>query len=120
MVTQTEIDQLLRFLPLFDDPDRVFVERWGGGQETGDGAITTFYPIYPEDVLEFYRLAGQPSWSDYGYNPPKAARMLADEAFPADGEAAWNELVFEAAVHRSALNDGERILIADVENSAMG
>lgn len=45
--------------------------------------------------------------------------MLADEPFPADGEAAWNELLFEAAVHRSALNDGERVLLADVEKSAM-
>ncbi len=46
--------------------------------------------------------------------------MLADEAFPADGEAAWNELLFEAAVHCSASNDGERVLLADIEKSAMG
>ena len=46
--------------------------------------------------------------------------MLADEAFPADGEAAWNELLFEAAVHRSAMNDGERVLLSDVEKSVMG
>ena len=45
--------------------------------------------------------------------------MLADEPFPADGEAAWNESLFEAAVHRSALNDGERVFLADVEESAM-
>ena len=46
--------------------------------------------------------------------------MIADEAFPADGEAAWNELLFEAAVHRSAMNDGARVLLADVEKNAMG
>ncbi|MBC8235733.1 Gfo/Idh/MocA family oxidoreductase [bacterium] len=46
--------------------------------------------------------------------------MIADKAFPADGEAAWNELLFEAAVHRSALNDGARVLLADIEKSAMG
>ncbi len=46
--------------------------------------------------------------------------MQADEAFPADGEAAWNELLFEAAVHSSAINDGKRVLIADVEKAAMG
>ena len=45
--------------------------------------------------------------------------MLADEAFPADGEAAWNELVFEAAVHRSALNKGECVRVADVAEAAM-
>jgi len=46
--------------------------------------------------------------------------MQADEAFPADGEAAWNEILFEAAVHLSAVNGGERVLLADVEKSAMG
>ena len=42
--------------------------------------------------------------------------MLADKPFPADGEAAWNELLFEAAVHRSAMNDGARVPLSDVEN----
>ena len=80
-VTRQQIDELLRFLPLFDVPERTFVESWGGGTETGDGAITMPYPIYPEDVLAFYQLAGRPCWSDYGYRPWEAARMLADEAF---------------------------------------
>ena len=46
--------------------------------------------------------------------------MHANESFPADGEAAWNELLFEGAVHRSALNNGERVWLADVEKTAMG
>jgi len=37
------------------------------------------YPIYPEDVEQFYRLAGQPCWSDYDYVPQEAGRMLEDE-----------------------------------------
>ena len=45
--------------------------------------------------------------------------MQADEPFPADEEAAWNELLFEAAVHRSAMNDGERVMLADIERAAM-
>ena len=44
--------------------------------------------------------------------------MLKDQPFPADGDAAWNELVFEAAVHRSAGNSGERVWLNDVETSA--
>ena len=80
--TPAQIDDLLRFLPLFDVPDREFVEGWGGGEKTPDGAaITIPYPIYPEDVLAFYRQAGQPCWSDYGYRPQEATRMLADKAF---------------------------------------
>ena len=44
--------------------------------------------------------------------------MLKDQPFPADGDAAWNELVFEAAVHRSARNSGERVWLNDVETAA--
>lgn len=45
--------------------------------------------------------------------------MLKDQPFPADGEAAWNELVFEAAVYRSAGNSGERVWLNDVETAAI-
>ena len=76
-----QIDGLLRFLFLFDVPDRDFVESWAGGQKTESGAITMPYPVYPEDVVQFYRLAGQPCWSDYDCEPTKAARMLEDDAF---------------------------------------
>ncbi len=44
--------------------------------------------------------------------------MQADADFPATGEDAWNELLFEAAVHRSAANDGERVKLADVAADA--
>jgi len=46
--------------------------------------------------------------------------MLAGEPFPADGNAAWIVLLFEAAVHRSAVRDGERVCLADVEKAAFG
>ena len=46
--------------------------------------------------------------------------MIAGERFPADGNDAWNELLFEAAVHRSAASDGARVRLADVEKAAMG
>ena len=80
-VTQAQIDKLLHFLALFDVPGRTFIENWGGGKETGDGAITMLYPIYPDDVLDFYHLAGQPCWADYDYDPWETGQMLADEAF---------------------------------------
>lgn len=38
--------------------------------------------------------------------------------FPADGEAAWDELLFEAAVHASATRDGERVRLDDIEEAA--
>jgi len=80
-ITRAEIDELLRFLPLFDVPGREYFAGYGGGERRADGTVTMLYPVYPDDVIEFYRLAGQPCWSDYGYEPREAARMLADEAF---------------------------------------
>ena len=45
--------------------------------------------------------------------------VKAGQPFPATGEDAWNELLFEAAVHRSALNGGAVVRLADVEKDAM-
>jgi len=45
--------------------------------------------------------------------------MAAGQPLPADGDAAWDECVFEAAVHRSACNDGARVRLDDVEADAM-
>ncbi len=67
--TVEKIDQLLRFLPAFEEPNRQFIEKWQG-----------FYPIYAADVTEFIRLAGDSYWMDTGYLPQEAGLMLADDA----------------------------------------
>lgn len=79
-LTVEEMDELLEFLPLFENPDRAYVKGWGGGEPTGDGAITVPYPIYCDDVLEFFTLAGQTHWSDFEYQPREAGAMLSDDA----------------------------------------
>jgi hypothetical protein len=80
-ITPERIDELLRFLPRFAVAGRRYTKAWGGGEKTADGAITIPYPIYEEDVLAFFRLAGQPWWSDYQYDPRGAQAMLQDDAF---------------------------------------
>jgi ADP-ribosylglycohydrolase len=104
--TPDQIDELLRFLPLFEAPDRAFVERWAGGEKTQSGAVTTSYPIYPEDVLHFYRLAGQPCWSDYGYQPREAARMLEDEALIQRATLAQVKTMLTYCVRGERFGDG--------------
>ena len=74
-----KMDELLRFLPLFENPNREYVKDWGGGETTAEGAITVPYPIYCDDVLQFYTLAGQTHWSDFEYNPREAYGMLNDD-----------------------------------------
>ena len=79
-MSREQIDELLQFLPVFENPDRAYVKGWGGGEPTGDGAITVPYPIYCDDVLEFFTLAGQTHWSDFEYQPREAGAMLSDDA----------------------------------------
>jgi hypothetical protein len=79
-ITAEQIEELLRFLPVFDVPGRKFVERWAGGTRTEDGAITAPSPIYADDVLAFFQLAGQPLWSDYEYDPAEVRRRVEDDA----------------------------------------
>jgi len=80
-ITAERIDELLRFLPLFDLSGRAYVKAWAGGGETPDGAITMPFPEYYDDVLEFFWLAGQPWWSDFQYDPREAYTMLGDDQF---------------------------------------
>jgi hypothetical protein len=73
------MDELLRFLPLFELPGREYVREWAGGKTNGQGDLTLPYPIYCDDVLEFYTLAGQTHWSDFQYDPRQAHDMLHDD-----------------------------------------
>ncbi len=68
-LTAEKIDQLLQFLPDFEEPNRQFVEKWEG-----------HYPIYAADVTQFVRLVGDPWWMDTGYQPQESGQMLADDA----------------------------------------
>ena len=59
-LTRGRIDELLRFLPALAKP----------------GLDTEPAPV----VEEFFSLASQPCWSDYGYDPATAGDMVRDDA----------------------------------------
>ena len=67
--TTAMIDQLLQFLPAFEEPNRQFIEKWQG-----------YFPVYAADVTEFVRLVGDSWWMDTSYQPNEAGQMLADDA----------------------------------------
>lgn len=77
-VTLVEIEELLFFLPLFEEPNRKFVE-WVGGKEVESGVFQIPYPKYSEDVMKFFRLAKQPCWRDKNYLSNGSREMLQDE-----------------------------------------
>jgi hypothetical protein len=105
-VTRKEIDQLLRFLPLFDVPGESFIERWEGGVEREDGAITMPYPVYHEHVGQFFGCAGQACWSDYEYQPAEAARMVQDDEFIANAGIAEIKTMLTYCVRGERFCDG--------------
>lgn len=79
-ITRDDIDALLEFLPRFDKRGRTFA-KWSEMVKNADGSFSLPYPVYDEDVEEFFSLVSQRGWLDYGYKPEEAARMLADEEF---------------------------------------
>jgi hypothetical protein len=80
-ITRERVKELLRFLRRFERPGRKYVKAWAGGKETAEGALTVPHPVYEDDVLAFFRLAGQPWWSDFSYEPREAYLMLQDDEF---------------------------------------
>lgn len=106
-----------------DDPLRIMIVGDKGYAEArGLGGWYRRRKAYNSEVEELWQV--EEGRQEYGESFARMAdgvikAMLADEPLPADGEAAWNELLFEAAVYRSAINDGERVFLSDVEESVM-
>ena len=78
-ITPENLDELLRFLPGFEDLGQRFVVRWAGGEVTEEGAVTMPHPVYTKEVEDFFRLATQECWLDPEYLAVDPARMLDDD-----------------------------------------
>lgn len=75
------IDELLQFLPRFERLGRNFVRYWSGGEGMTEAGLTAPFPVYEDDVMAFFWLAGQPWWTDLDYEPRRANEMLQEDAF---------------------------------------
>jgi hypothetical protein len=76
-ITRERIDGLLRFLPELGTPSPDTEPTWHGlHRKPGSGVLVMPYPTYPPVVGEFFKLAGQPCWCDYGYDPPAAGELV--------------------------------------------
>jgi len=77
--TSREIDQLVAFLPRLYAEGVTPIREWGGGTTAQDGTYTLPWPRYEAVVEEFFRVASSECWTDYGYDPHEAGRMLMNE-----------------------------------------
>lgn len=69
VITQERIDELLDFLPNFEDPERKYIVGWE----------PPWYAVYADDVDAFFYLAGQPCWQDHNYEIDVAGKMVRDD-----------------------------------------
>ncbi len=97
-ITPQKIDKLLAFLPHFT-PEREYVKEWRAG-----GGFP--WPVYHEDVIAFYKLAGKPCWADYGYNPAEAGKIVANDEFIAQADLTAVKTMLTFCVRGERFNTG--------------
>lgn len=101
-----KIDELLRYLPQLNTPSRSFILRWAGGETLPDGSMQMHYPVYADDVVEFFGVAGQRFWSDYRYDPREAGRMLQDDGLIVRADLAQIKTMLTYCVRGERFCDG--------------
>lgn len=74
-ITRDRVDELLQFLPQFEHPSEKLDPEWHGQSNQGD-VLTLPHPTYPPAVTEFFEMAGRSCWSDYGYDPAAAEKLI--------------------------------------------
>ncbi len=90
-----KIDDLLHFLPGFEEPNREFIERW-----------EAFYPVYAADVEEFFGLAMHGWWMDTNYKPNEAGRMTYDDDMVQAASLAEIKTMLTYCVRSERFGDG--------------
>jgi hypothetical protein len=104
-ITKSRAEELLKFLPNFSIPNRKYIKEWKE-DKTPDGASTFPYPMYEEDVAEFFHLASQEWWDDHDYEPQVAGRMLEDDCTIESADIATIKTVITYCVRSERFYDG--------------
>ncbi len=80
IITNAKIKELLKFLPLFDNPNRDFIKEWEDSIKK-NGTFTFPNPIYCDDVEKFFKIAAQECWADFDYISKHAGDMVNNDKF---------------------------------------
>jgi hypothetical protein len=106
-ITRERIDELLRFLPTLGTPGPDTEPNWKGlDQEPEGGVFVMPYPTYPPAVEEFFKLAAQPCWRDYKYEPSAAGDLVRSDAAIASASLAQIKTVLTFCVQGEKFCDG--------------
>lgn len=94
-ITPDKINGLLAFLPNFEQPKRRYIREW-----------KSYYPVYEEDVVAFFRLAGESCWMDTGYKPAEAQKLVQDDQFIAQATLPEIKTMLTYCVRGERFSDG--------------
>jgi hypothetical protein len=111
--TPAEIDALLAFLPLLRAAPGSPYFTWGGNTVDADGVLQMPYVDYADWVSHFFRLAGQDCWTDPGYQPQAAARLIEDDARVATASLEQIRTLLTYCVRGERFCDGHWIALID-------
>jgi hypothetical protein len=107
MITRERIEELLRFLPALGNPGPDVEPTWRGLDQNPSGdAFIMPYPTYPPVVEEFFTLAAQEWWCDYGYDPEAAGALVRDDAAIASASLAQIKAMLTFCVRGERFCDG--------------
>ncbi len=93
-ITTADMDQLLAFLPIFEDAQFEPVLEWNP------------WPVYTAEVMAFFRLAGSPCWADYNYLSRPASKKIDDDAFVAAASLDEIKAMLTLCVRSERFGDG--------------
>jgi hypothetical protein len=93
-VTTADMDELLAFLPIFEDEQFVPVVEWNR------------WPKYTAEVNAFFWRAGMPRWQDYSYTNSEASKKIGDDAFIASASLDEIKTMLTLCVRSERFGDG--------------
>jgi Family of unknown function (DUF6508) len=93
-LNEARVEELLSFLPFFEESKGKNIVKWRGGERREDGSHTMPFPDYPEEVYRFFRAAAKPWWCDPNYLAAKPRELLNAGLEGADMDKAKSVLTF--------------------------
>ena len=79
-VLHEKIDKLLEYIPYFESLD-VSSLAWVEMKKEKDGNLRLMPPPYPEEIIEFFLLAGSPEMAEYEYDPKECSKRIKDDRY---------------------------------------
>ena len=105
-ITAKEIDELVRYLPLLEEPSVKNEPMWVSSVCRAPGEIAMGYPTYPTLVKQFFELAGQECWCDHEYDPFQIDELIQNDRKIASASLEQIRLMLTFCVRGERFSDG--------------